>query len=185
MMNIVFNRMKRVLSLDREVFAEARDDEDALVSGAIIIIIASICISIGGLLESFLVPGIGEESDSFFGSLGFGLLDIVIFPVLVLISWPIVTGYIHIFCKLAGGKANYTGFLKTMALSYTPGIIAIIPFFGLLIYEIASLVFTYRAIRVAHEFTHYKMIGVFLISFIGLIIIVLALMAILISMFPH
>jgi len=184
MMNIVFNRITRVLSLDREVFAEARDDKDALVSGAIIIIIASIFISIGGLLESFLVPGIEEKSISS-GSLGFGLLDIVIFPVIALIAWPIISGYLHIFCKLAGGKADYTGFLRAMALPYAPGIFAIIPFLGYLIYSIANLVFTYRAIRVAHEFTQGKAIGVLLISLVGLIIIVFALIAILISMFPY
>ena len=183
MMNIVFNRMKRVLSSDREVFAEARDDKDALVSGAIIIIIASIFISIGGLLESFIVPGIGEESFRF-GS-GFGLLDIVIFPIIALIAWPITTGYFHIFCKLAGGKADYTGFLRAMALPYAPGIFAIIPFLGILIYQIASLVFTYRAIRVAHEFTQGKAIGVLLISLVGVIIIVVALIAILIITFPY
>ena len=136
------------------------------------------------MLESFLVPGL-EEENIHFGSLEFGLLDIIIGPIIALIFWPILTGYFHIFCKLAGGKADYTGFLRAMALSYTPGIFGIIPFLGYLICSIAEVAFTYRAIRVAHEFTRGKAIGVVLISFVGLIIIGFGLTAILISMFLY
>ena len=182
MLGVVFNRMKKVLSLDREVFAEARDDKNALVSGAVIVIIASIFISIGGLLESFIVPGVRIVN---FGSLGFGLLDIIIFPIIMLITWPIIAGYFHIFCKIAGGKVSYTCFLRSMALTYSLGIFAIIPFSGFLIYSIANLLFTYKAIRMTHEFTQSKAIKVFLVSFTGLMLILFGLISTLMNMAPE
>ena len=180
MLGIVFSRIKRVLSLDREIFAEARDDKNALVSGAVIVIIASIFISIGGLFESFFVPGI-EERSGFFGTQGSGMLDIVILPIIALIMWPIITGYFHIFCKLVGGKATYTGFLRATALTYSPGVLAIIPFTGFLMYSIANLFFIYRAIREAHEFTRGNAIIVFIIAWIVLIFITFGIMITLIN----
>lgn len=176
-MNIVYNRLKRVITSDNTVFLEARDAKDGLKHGAIIVLIASICISIGGLLESFLVPGIGEKTNKY-GSLGFGLWDIVITPITILIIWPILTGYLHIFCKLAGGKASYIGFLKTMALPIGCGIYAIIPFIGAMIYQFANLLYTFKAIREAHEFSNGKTIGIYIVALVGMVIIGLGVMSI-------
>ena len=111
MMSIVFNRIKRVLSLDREVFAEARDDKDALVSGAVIIIITSMFISIGALLESFLAPGSARYG------LGFGLLDVIISPIY---GWPVLMYSKNGQCHIAWGYAERigTGDRKCQGVSY-------------------------------------------------------------------
>jgi len=135
----LLDRVIMVLKLDEKVYSEAHDDKSTLVQGVIIILAAGFLTAVGTILQSMA-----------FG-LEYSFLLIIIAPILWLILWPLSTFLVHISALLLGGKANYMGFLRAMAFTYTPGVFGVIPILGGLISLIGSLICTVLAIKSAHK----------------------------------
>jgi hypothetical protein len=101
-------RIKRVLMLDRKVYKEIRDDPKTMAPALTIMVLSIFIGSVRTLIE---MPQGG----------------IITLTSLILL-WFVPSSFFYVLAKFAGGKSNYTGYLKATGYAQIPMALNIIPY---------------------------------------------------------
>ncbi|MCS4542217.1 MAG: YIP1 family protein [Euryarchaeota archaeon] len=168
----LFGRIKRAVMLEQPVYAEIRDDPNALGQSFLVVLLSGICQGIGYF---FLLTFAGAMFGPF-GMMGGGLAGAAlatVVPILAIIGWFISSGIVHLFALLLGGKANFTGFLRAMGFAYAPAALGIIPIIGAFIGGIWVFICEVFAVKVVHELTLGRALLALLLPVIIVIIFVI------------
>lgn len=167
-MNIakLWNRIKRVLSLDKSVFLEIREDKEAFIEAFIVVIITSIVFILGAyVMEISPLSNLQEFQ------LTFGLMDILIIPLLYIIQWLVVTMCLHLPALMLGGTSSYTKYLRATGYALLPYVFVIIPLIGLPIGNIWGVTCQILALKSSQELNWPRTILAFIFGGIFIIII--------------
>ena len=149
-----YDRIKRALKFDKNVYPEIRDDKNGFKEGLIVLLAAGVIGNIWYIISS----------------LGVGLIGLLIGMPLTLL---IFGGMIHLFAKLMGGKATYTGFLGALGYAEAPITIGVIPILGPLIGSVWSFGCMVCATQTAHEISFPKAIIAVLLPLIIVMLIIM------------
>jgi hypothetical protein len=97
-----------------------------------------------------------------------------------LIGWPVWAGVTYIIGdKILGGTATWGELLRTLGFAQTPGILAVVPFVGVLVRIVVGiwiLVAGVIAIRQALDFSTGKAIATALIGWLCLVVLSVTMM---------
>jgi hypothetical protein len=138
---IDFNRIMRVVKLDKKVFKEIRDDKDALGQGLILVVLIGLITAVAQALASVLKELIQPTVFGIGGSLVMSLILIVAMPVVGVICIFLFAILPHLIAKHGfKGKSSYMGYVKAFCfveivslLSVIASFIGIIPLIGSLL----------------------------------------------------
>ncbi len=157
-MDLIIDRLRRVLTLDSTVFSEIANDDSATGQAMTVAAIASI---IGSLL--------GEGN--FVGR----LISSAIGGIIGLFIW---SGILFVSSKLFGGTAPYIELVRPIGYSAAPFALGLIPFLGIL-GIIYSIIIQIRGMRVVAGLSDGASIAAVLLPFAIIVIpIVLLLLAV-------
>jgi hypothetical protein len=104
-------RIKRVLTLDRKVYKEIRDDPGSMAPALTVMVLSILIGSARTLIE---MPQGG----------------IITLMSLVLL-WFVPSSFFHVLAKLAKGRSDYAGYLRATGYAQIPMALNIIPVAGL------------------------------------------------------
>jgi len=168
-----------------------------LVEGARNIILGSaISGLILGLIANYLAPealatAVGPISSEFGMGLGaaFTLQLIILMPLLALISWLVVGFATYVFAKILGGKGDYVEQVYLMSMYMAPmfvllALFAAIPISLTVFYTLGDLlgdaltIYAFYpltiALSVTHKFSFAKAVGSWLISYVLIAVLLMA-----------
>jgi len=163
-------KVKKVMTSPTEFFEKIKGEEGIGEAFKYYIIFSLIYNLLFGTLTVFGLSGVPIEEMGPFAVLGI-FLPIVSF-ILSLFSVFIITGIIHVFAMVFGGKGDYSATFKAMAYGATPSLLfGWLPFVGP-IFSIYSLYLQLKGISALHQVS---MGRAFLIIFLIPLIIVIIL----------
>ncbi|ODS41897.1 MAG: hypothetical protein MSIBF_00600 [Candidatus Altiarchaeales archaeon IMC4] len=160
MQMIDIDRIKRAVMMDEKVYAEIASDKEALPQAVVVVVLAMI---IGGLSGIILSGG----------------LYLLLVPLLI-VTWVIITGIMHIIAKVLGGKADFVSYLKAIGFGQAPGALEVIPYLGLLIGVVWSVAGCVVATKSVHQLSTGKAVVVVFVP-VAILAIVLLVVAVLIG----
>jgi hypothetical protein len=128
--DVIIDRLTRMLKLDSSVFAEIANDDNATGQA---VMVSALVAAISNLF--------GEGN--IISNLVFGL----VFGAIGLFIW---TGMVFVSGKLFGGKADYIRLLRPIGYAAAPFALGIVPFLGILGLAY-SLVIQIRAVREVNQ----------------------------------
>jgi hypothetical protein len=150
-------RMIRAMKLDSALYEEVEIDPIASRQVFIVIVLTSICSSIGsGLLAVLTGEQLSGVLTGFIGGFIVTIIGLIIWSYLVYI----------IGTKLFGGKATPQETWRCAGFAYSPGVISIIPGIGVVIAAIWIIAAQIVAARQALDITTGKSVATCIISFI-------------------
>jgi len=182
-------------------FRRMLEERTSVITAAIVVLIASVCSGVGGVLtQSVFISLLADFSG--FEPAGLGLEEMIFSPTASMtlsvvggfISWVVIAGILHVVAKVLGGKGAFTEILVLMGFATLPnifqapiGLIAILSgclagaFIALSLGSVLGiwvLILDVLAIREAHKFSTGRAIATLVLPFVVLMLLVFIILVI-------
>jgi hypothetical protein len=147
---IDFKRIKRVIKLDKKVFKEIRDDENALTQGLVLVVLVALITAVAQGAASILQELIQPTIMGLGGAAIVSVIMIVALPILSVIFIFLLAILPHLIAKHGfKGKSTYMGYVKAFCfveiislLSIIASLLGVIPIIGSILMLLLSFIFS-------------------------------------------